>query len=74
MHLAEVVDPLVFDPERPGESEDLVLQVRPRWAMVSVFARSGPSVVYRLRLHLPPSAADTVDSVVTRLSASLSAG
>ncbi|MCG6964580.1 MAG: hypothetical protein LJE95_15100 [Acidobacteria bacterium] len=74
VHLSEVVDPIVFDPERPGASEDLVLQARPRWAMVSVFARSGPSVVYRLRLHLPPSAVGTVDAVMTRLSASLSAG
>lgn len=73
VHLAEVVDPFAFDPERPGAPADLILEARPRWAMVTSFGRTGPSVVYRLQLLLPPSSAAVVDSIVARLAASLSA-
>lgn len=73
VHLAEVVDPVAFDPDRRGAPADLILEAHPRWAMISSFARIGPSVVYRLQLHLPRPAADAVGAIVDRLSAALSA-
>ncbi len=73
VHLAEVVDPVAFDPEQSVAAADLMLTASPRWAMVSSFARTGPSVVYRVRLHMSPPEVDAVNPILARLSEVLSA-
>jgi len=65
--LAELVDPWQFDPEAGGAAVELLRRIDPRWAMESSFARGTTSVVYRLRLHLPPEAAEKTGEILTRL-------
>ena len=58
--LAEVVDPIHYDPEAEGEPEALLASSRPRWAMATSWARSGPSLVLRMILVVPPEANERI--------------
>ncbi len=58
--LAEVVDPIHYDPETDGEPEDLLASSRPRWAMATSWARIGPSLVFRMIVVVPQEANDRI--------------
>jgi hypothetical protein len=58
--LAEVVDPIHYDPETEGEPEALLASSRPRWAMATSWARIGPSLVFRMILVGPQEADDRI--------------
>ena len=58
--LADVVDPLGYDPEATGEPETLIASCAPRWAMATSWSRVGPSLVYRMILVVPEEAADRI--------------
>ena len=67
--LAEVVDPFTCDPEGDGEPEGLLDTDQARWSMASEWARVGPSLVIRLILVVPGSAAPTVNDRLNALGA-----
>jgi hypothetical protein len=67
--LAEVVDPFTCDPEGDGEPEGLLGTAVARWSMASEWARVGPSLVIRLILVVPGSAAPTVNDRLNALGA-----
>ena len=58
--LAEVVDPVCYDPEAEGEPEGLLVHPDARWSMATEWARVGPSQVVRLILVVPPDHADRI--------------
>jgi hypothetical protein len=66
--LAEVVDPIAYDPEADGEPEGLLTQPNLRWSMATEWARVGPSLVYRLILIVPPRAEDCVTAALASLA------
>ena len=65
-HLAELVDPFDFDPEAEGAAVTLLRRAAPRWAMELSFARAVPSVLYRLRLHVPAGEVRRVEEILVR--------
>ncbi|MCK5377701.1 MAG: hypothetical protein KAJ97_11480 [Acidobacteria bacterium] len=65
--LAEVVDPVLYDPEAEGEPEALVARSGARWAMATEWARVGPSLVIRLILYVPDDAEGTVTTLLDGL-------
>ena len=62
--LAEVVDPVAYDPEAYGEPEGLLMHPALRWSMATEWARVGPSLVIRLILIVPPHQADRVKTLL----------
>jgi len=58
--LAEVVDPVAYNPEADGEPEGLLTHRDVRWSMATEWARVGPSLVFRLVLVVPANQADEV--------------
>jgi len=58
--LAEVVDPVAYNPEADGEPEGLLTHRDVRWSMATEWARVGPSLVFRLVLVVPANQADDV--------------
>ena len=58
--LAEVVDPLTYDPEAEGEPGRLLETSDARWSMASEWAHVVPSLVIRLILIVPDGRADRV--------------
>jgi hypothetical protein len=51
--LAEVVNPIGFDPEATNQLEALLAHPNLRWSMATEWARVGPSLVIRLVLVVP---------------------
>ena len=58
--LAEVVDPIHYDPETEGQPEALLASSRPRWAMATSWERIGPSLVFRMVLVVGQEANDRI--------------
>lgn len=58
--LAEVVDPVAYDPEVDGEPRLLLMHPALRWSMATEWARVGPSLIFRLILVAPAKNADQV--------------
>lgn len=58
--LAEVADPLSYDPEAEGEPGGLLEDEATHWSMASEWAHVGPSLVIRLILIVPDERADRV--------------
>jgi hypothetical protein len=58
--LAEVVDPVAYDPEADGEPQALLTDPALRWSMATEWARVGPSLVFRLILVVSARRADHV--------------
>jgi hypothetical protein len=54
--LAEVVDPVAYDPEADGEPSGLLTHPDLRWSMATEWARVGPSLIFRLILVVPSEA------------------
>ena len=65
--LAEVIDPLRYDPEADGEPETLISSSGPRWAMATSWARVGPSLVVRLLMYVSEDEAENVAKVLNEL-------
>lgn len=67
--LAEVVDPIHYDPEAEGEPEALLASSRPRWAMATSWARSGPSLLVRMILVVPQETNDRILTLLRSITA-----
>jgi hypothetical protein len=65
--LAEVIDPVAFDPESEGEPDGLQRRADVRWSAATARARHGASLVFRLILVLPAEKASRVVGLVGRL-------
>jgi len=65
--LAEVVDPVAYDPEGDGEPAGLLMHPAPRWSMATEWVRVGPSLIFRLILVVPTHRADHVQTVLEAL-------
>lgn len=65
--LAEVVDPVAYDPEADGEPDGLLMHPELRWSMATEWARVGPSLIFRLILVVPTHRADQVQTVLEGL-------
>ena len=66
--LGGIIDPFVFDPEAEGAPAALAAASRARWWAVTAFARTAPSIVYRVRLHVPGESGEAVRALVRRLA------
>lgn len=66
--LAEVVDPVAYDPEAGGEPEGLLTHPDLRWSMATEWARVGPSLIVRLVLVVPAHQADRVKTLLDSVS------
>ena len=66
--LAEVVDPVAYDPEAAGEPDGLLAHSDLRWSVATEWARVGPSLIFRLILVAPAHAADRVKAVLDSIS------
>lgn len=66
--LGELVDPFAYDPEGPGEPELLLRRAAMRWGMATAFATSGPTVIFRVVLHVPAESAQRVEALLDRLA------
>jgi hypothetical protein len=62
--LAEVVDPVTYDPEAEGEPEGLQSLPGLRWSMATEWARVGPSLIFRLILIVPADQAPQVKTLL----------
>lgn len=62
--LAEVVDPVAYDPEASGEPRALMTDPALRWSMATVWARVGPSLIFRLVLVVPANQTDRVKALL----------
>lgn len=58
--LAEIVDPVSYDPEAEGEPEGLLVHPDARWSMASEWARVGPSLIVRVIVVVPARLAPRV--------------
>jgi len=65
--LAEVVDPVAYDPEGDGEPAGLLMHPALRWSMATEWVRVGPSLIFRLILVVPTHRADHVQTVLEAL-------
>lgn len=65
--LAEVIDPLVYDPEGSGEPETLLSRPDLRWSLATAWAKTGPSTVIRAIFVVPEESAHRVAAVLKRL-------
>ena len=65
--LAEVIDPLVYDPESEAEPHTLQRHPDVRWSMATARARNGPSFEYRLIITVPRELATRIAGLVERL-------
>ena len=62
--LAEVVDPISYDPEADGEPIGLLTHPDLRWGMATEWARVGPSLIFRLVLVVPADQANQVTTLM----------
>jgi len=69
--LAELVDPLDFEPEADDAATELFGRLAPRWAMEISYARSSPSTLYRVIFHVPEEASGAVCAILERFRARL---
>jgi len=65
--LAEVVNPLAYDPEAEGEPEALLVGSGARWAMATSWDRVGPSLVVRVIVYVPEQAGAEVKALLAGL-------
>ncbi len=65
--LAEVVDPVAYDPEVDGEPRLLLMHPALRWSMATEWARVGPSLIFRLILVAPVHEAERVITLLTSI-------
>jgi hypothetical protein len=65
--LAEVVDPLAYDPEGKGEPDRLLSHPALRWSMATEWARVGPSLVMRIVVVVPARHARRVIELLNSL-------
>ena len=65
--LAEVLDPVTYDPAADGEPEGLMMHPALRWSMATEWARVGPSLVLRLILVAPAHAADRIEALLASI-------
>jgi hypothetical protein len=70
--LAEVVDPIAYDPEIDGEPEALLVHPHVRWSMATAWARPGPSLAIRVILVVEESCASRVEALLETLAEPLS--
>jgi hypothetical protein len=62
--LAEIVDPVAYDPEAEDEPHALLKDPALRWSMATEWARVGPSLIFRLILVLPAREAERVKTLL----------
>lgn len=62
--LAEVVDPVAYNPEADGEPNGLLKHPDLRWSMAAEWARVGPSLLFRLVLVVPAEQADQIKTLL----------
>jgi hypothetical protein len=65
--LAELVDPVAYDPEEIGEPDALLTQPDLRWSMATEWARFGPSLAFRMILVVPAHYGDRVQTILEAL-------
>ena len=65
--LAELIDPVAFDPESEGEPVGLQCRARVRWSVATAWVRNGASLVFRLIFVLPADKASRVAELIERL-------
>jgi hypothetical protein len=63
--LAEVLDPVSYDPEGEGEPERLMTHTESRWSMATEWAGLGPSLVFRLVLVVPSTAIEKAKTLLS---------
>ena len=69
-HLGEVIDPVAYDPEAPGEP-DAALRAAPiTWAMILRRQTGTASTIFDVDFIVPQQHAEKVEAAVNRLSAS----
>ena len=66
--LAELVDPVAYDPEADGEPDGLLTHPDLRWSMATEWVRVGPSLIVRLVLVVPAHRADRVKTFLDSVS------
>ena len=62
--LAEIVDPVGYDPEAAGEPEGLLTHPALRWSMATEWVRIGPSLLVRLMIVVPAHHARRVTEIL----------
>jgi hypothetical protein len=62
--LAEIVDPIAYDPEATGEPGNLLSHPALRWSMATEWARVGPSLLVRVIIVVPDHHARRVASLL----------
>ena len=67
-HLGEVIDPVAYDPEAPGEPEKLLRTAPIAWVLVLRRRRVAASTVFEMIFIVPEDHADSVERAVTRLA------
>jgi hypothetical protein len=65
--LAEVVDPVGYDPEAGGEPEGLLTHPESRWSMATEWVRMGPSWVFRMVFVVPTRHARHITELINAL-------
>ena len=65
--LAEVLDPVAYDPEAEGEPQTLLIHADLRWSMATEWARIGPSLIFRLILVAPARAEEPVKALLASI-------
>lgn len=67
-HVGEVIDPVAYDPEAPGEPENLLRTVPIAWALVLRRRRGSASTVFEMAFIVPEDHAEHVERAITRLA------
>jgi hypothetical protein len=72
--VAEVLDPMAYDPDAAGEPARLVTAAAVRWAAATAFVRNPPVTLYRLALWVPAAAVGPVQGLVGDVTSQLHGG
>ena len=67
-HLGEILDPVAYDPEAPGEPECVVRTAPITWALVLRRHRGAASTVFEAAFIVPEDHAEGVKTAMTRLA------
>jgi hypothetical protein len=66
--LAEVIDPVTFDPEIDGEPDAVLNRPEVRWAMATAWVRRGPSLDIRVVFVVPADSASRIADLLDKLA------
>ncbi len=70
-HLGEVIDPVAYDPEAPGEPENLLRTAPIAWALVLRRRSGAASTVFEMTFIVPEDHSEDVTAAVSRLAGQL---